>query len=139
MCAKDYHATYENLLDLFFVPSLRNRRLCLSLCTFYCIVNGLVHFPQQNLVHPIMSSTRKFNPHAFIVPYFCCNAFKFSCFCTVIQLWNCLPLEAHTSEHLLEFKHHISPFISVPLSTYGVLYISICYYCAPCIIMQNYY
>ena len=74
MCAKDYHATYENLLDLFFVPSLRNRRLCLSLCTFYCIVNGLVHFPQQNLVHPIMSSIRNFYPHAFIVPYFCCNA-----------------------------------------------------------------
>ena len=34
MCAKDYHATYENLLDLFFVPSLR---IFLSLCTL-CIV-----------------------------------------------------------------------------------------------------
>ena len=127
MCAKDYHATYENLLDLFFVPSLRNRRLCLSLCTFYCFVNGLVHFPQQNLVHPIMSSTRNFNPHAFIVPYSRCNALKFSFFCTVIRLWNCLP---HTSEHLLQFKHHISPFFC-PLKYlfmfYGALYISIYY------------
>ena len=58
------------------IPSLRNRRFYLSLCTFYGIVNGLVHFPQMNAVHPPMSSSRNYNPHAYLVPYAQCNTLK---------------------------------------------------------------
>ena len=64
ICAKDYHASYEDLLDLF--------------CSF-------------------------------LVPYARCNALKFSFFCNIVRLWNCMPPEVHTSEHLLQFKHIISP------------------------------
>ena len=46
MCAK------EKSVGVFCIPSLRNRRLYLSLRTFDCIVNGLVPFPQLNAVHP---------------------------------------------------------------------------------------
>ena len=45
---------------------------------FYCIVNGLVHFPQLNAVHPPMSSSQNYNPHAYLVPYAHCNTLKFS-------------------------------------------------------------
>ena len=115
ICTKDYHVSYEHLLDVFFIPSLRNRRLFLSLCSFYCIVKGLVHFPHQSIVHhPTMSSSRYYNPHSYIVPYARCNALKFSFFCTVIRLWNFLPLEALTAEQLLEFKHFISPLFLTP-------------------------
>ena len=44
ICIKDYHETYENLLYFFTVPSLQNRKLFLSLCTFYCIKNSLFIF-----------------------------------------------------------------------------------------------
>ena len=107
---------YENLLDIFSVPSLRNRRLFLSLCTFYCIV---VHFPQQNIVHPIMSSTRNFNPHAFLVPFSRCNALKFSFFCTVIRLWNFLP---HTSEHYCGICLHFFCLLKYVFMLYGSLH-----------------
>ena len=112
----------------FFIPSLRNRRLFLSLCSFYCIVNGLVHFPHQSIVHhPTMSSSRYYNPHSYIVPYARCNALKFSFFCTVIRLWNFLPLEALTAEQLLEFKHFISPLfliaVYIQITLCGALYI----------------
>ena len=73
--------------------------------------------------------------YAFIVPYSRCNALNFSFFCTV-RLWNCLPLEVHTSEHLLQFKHHISPFFSAPLSSYLFMFYGALYFG---IIMQNYY
>ena len=52
-----------------------------------------MHFPKQNIVNPIMSSTWNFIPHAFIVPYSHWNGLKFSFFCTVLRLWNCFPLE----------------------------------------------
>ena len=126
ICTKDYHVSYEHLLDVFFIPSLRNRRL---LCSFYCIVNGLVHFPHQSIVHhPTMSSSRYYNPHSYIVPYARCNALKFSFFCTVIRLWNLLPLEALTAEQLLEFKHFISPlfltpYVYIQITLCGALYI----------------
>ena len=73
MCAKDYHASYQDLLELFCISSLRNKRFYLSLCTFHCIVNGLVYFPQLNAVHPPMSSSRNYSPHAYLVPYAHCN------------------------------------------------------------------
>ena len=114
MCAKDYHASYQDLLELFCIPSLRNRKFYLSLCTFYCIVNGLVHFPQLDAVHPPMSSSRNYNTHAYLVPYAHCNTLKFSFFSTVIRLWNCIPVEAYTSQHLQEFKYHISPLFLSP-------------------------
>ena len=108
MCAKDYYASYQHLLELFCIPSLRNRWFYLSL---YCIVNGLVHFLQLNIVHPPMSSSQNYNPHAYLVPHAQCNTLKFSFFSTVIQLWNSIPVEAYTSEHLLEF---ISPLFLSP-------------------------
>ena len=112
ICAKDYTASYVHLLDAFLLPSLKNRWLYLSLCSFYSIVNGLAHFPKCTAIlttHP-MCSSRNHSPHMYMVPFACCNAFKYSFFCTVIRLWNCLPHEAHSFSNLLEFKRYISPY-----------------------------
>ena len=43
--SKRYHDSYESLLDLLEIPTLRNRRLYLTLCTFYKIINESVYFP----------------------------------------------------------------------------------------------
>ena len=63
-----------------------------------------------------MSMPHKFyvSTYNILVPYARCNALKFSFFCTVIRLWNFLPLEALTAEQLLEFKHFISPLFLTP-------------------------
>ena len=35
VCAQNYNYSYEQLLNYFEVPTLQNRRLFLSLCTFF--------------------------------------------------------------------------------------------------------
>ena len=49
MCSRNYNLSYEELLDLFKIPSLHNRRSFLSLCTFYNIIHGFVFFPSHSL------------------------------------------------------------------------------------------
>ena len=46
MCAKQWDLGYAELLNCFKVPSLRDRRNCLSLCTMYKVVHD---FPMMCL------------------------------------------------------------------------------------------
>ena len=129
ICAKSYTATYEDLLNCFLVPSLRNRRLFLLLCSFYCIINELLYFPQLNIVHPHFSSSRNYNPHAFYVPYARCNNFKCSFVCTAIHLWNSLPLEAQVADNLrIQALCIVSITISQLLAHYSISYCYIVYH-----------
>ena len=63
ICIKDYHESYENLLEFCKVPSLKKRRLFLCLCTFYCIKNNLIYFPCGSVFPPTMSfsCSRRYN------------------------------------------------------------------------------
>ena len=38
------------------------------------------------------------------------NVFKFSFFNRIVDLWNCLPLDIRSIEHLLSFKNSIKNF-----------------------------
>ena len=49
ICSHNYNLSYEELLDLFKIPSLQNRHSFLSLCTFYNIIRGFVFFPSHSL------------------------------------------------------------------------------------------
>ena len=62
MCAKDYHASYLHLLVLYIIT--QKQKILFVSMYFYSFVNELVHFPQLNTVHPPMSSSPKYNPHA---------------------------------------------------------------------------
>ncbi len=42
--------SYQKLLDLFQLPSLENRRLFLSLSTFFKLIHNLIYFPTNH--HP---------------------------------------------------------------------------------------
>ena len=112
VCAKVYDEPYQNLLDYFQVPSLEDRRLFLSLCTFYCIVNRIVYFPTESVLPPTMSfsNCRNFNPYAYRLPLAHHNGLKFSFLINTIRVWNNLPLEAINSHSLAMFKRYISPF-----------------------------
>ena len=55
VCAQNYSYTYEELLNCFEVPTLQNRRLFLSLCTFFNIVKEFVYFPTCLAIMPVAS------------------------------------------------------------------------------------
>ena len=67
ICLRNYHTSYEYLLDFFKIPSLKNRRIFLSLCSFYLIKNHLVHFPSTGFLPPPMhhTSSRIYNPFGY--------------------------------------------------------------------------
>ena len=48
ICSRNYNLSYEELLDLYKIPSLQNRHSFLSLCTFYNIIRGFVF---SHLIH----------------------------------------------------------------------------------------
>ena len=100
ICANNYYESYETLLDFFQIPSLRNRRLFLSLCTFYCIKKSSFIFRMLVFCH------QPFHNHivgvAILIPF--CNGLNFLSL-IVLLLWNNLSLEAVTSNTLNILYH----------------------------------
>ena len=52
ICSKQWQMSYFDLLDRFKLPTLENRRLFLSLCTFFKIIHNISFFPSA-LIPPI--------------------------------------------------------------------------------------
>ena len=79
ICCGQYQESYENLLDMFQIPTLANRRLYLSLCMFFNIVNEYVYLPQLHLASLSVQSIRHHHhPHMFRVPFAHSNSLKSS-------------------------------------------------------------
>ena len=100
ICIKDYHETCENLLDFLKVPSLQNRRLFLSLCTFYCIKNML---PCGTVSHQLC--------HFHVVGGTIIQFTESLLLIAISKHNQPMPLEAVNSEMLLIFKHFVSPLL----------------------------
>ena len=101
----------QYLLDFFKIPSLENRRIFLSLCSFYLIRNHLVYFPPTGFLPPAMNhtSSRNYNPCGYYLPRAHCNVLKFSFIDTVISVWNNLPHHALTAESFFVYHRAILP------------------------------
>ena len=85
-----WDASYLELLELFSVPNLQQRKLYLDLCSMFIIVHGLFYFP--NNVFPHCNShrvTRSSNPQTFICLFARTNN---SYVPRSIRLWNSLPM-----------------------------------------------
>ena len=65
MCAKHWNAGYEQLLELFSLPDLQQRRLYLDLCSMFRIVHGMFYFPSAVFVR---QDTQRY--HLIIHPLF---------------------------------------------------------------------
>jgi len=50
VCSKQWDAGYNELLDLFRLPSLQNQRLYMKLCYLFKIIHGLCYFPPDVVV-----------------------------------------------------------------------------------------
>ena len=85
MCTKKWNADYGYLLTLFDIPPLEHRRLCLSLCTTYKIINKLVDFLQHIFVSKSTSNLRSSKNTSLLLyttlcqnyclPIFLCSSF----------------------------------------------------------------
>ena len=106
MCAKYFHATYENLLHLFFAPSLRNRTLCLSLCTFYFISA----FPTTEHCTPHHVINSEFQPscfHSSLLSLYKCFKIFFLLYSGIVCLQKLIPLSIYYSLNITFL--HLSP------------------------------
>ena len=56
ICSNNWQANYHDLLEHYNLPTLENRRLYLSLCTFFKIVHKLCYFPASLIYHLIFHS-----------------------------------------------------------------------------------
>ena len=107
MSTRNYNLRYDELLDICKIPSLENRRHYLSLCRFYCIINGLIYFPSHLLPHPCTS--RSTHSVLLNVPYARTNSQQHSFIHQSISLWNCLPAESVTATSFSLFKYYTLP------------------------------
>jgi len=68
ICSRNWNASYQELLDTFHLPSLENRRLYLSLSTFFKIIHNLIYFPSSFHPSPVSSSLRCNHAHQYCIP-----------------------------------------------------------------------
>ena len=88
MCAKQWETSYDELLQLFSLPSLQDRRLYLDLCTMFKIVHGLFHFPPGIFVEQPPRVTRSQSYQLYVPPYTHTSSFYNSYIPRTIHNWN---------------------------------------------------
>ena len=103
ICSRNYNLSYEELLDLYKLPSLQDRRSFLSLCTFYNIIRGfvfshLMHFLILVLIIPLFIVLHLHTPLLYSIHT------AISLFITYhMMLQNLLPLIGLNTSYLLCF------------------------------------
>ena len=103
ICSRKWTASYQELLDIFQLPSLENWRLFLSLSTFFKIIHNLIYFPPNYCPFPLSSSFSN-HLHQYSIPFAHTNCYKHLFLPNSISLWNNLPLEAVNCTTLPTFK-----------------------------------
>ena len=110
LCGKNWNLGYCELLNLFKLPTLENRRLHLKLCTLFKIVHNLCSFNRTlPLISPYSHNTRCLT---FLQPFARTVAFRSSFFPDAISYWNCLPECVVSSPSYYVFKERLRVFTS---------------------------
>ncbi len=92
LCSENWNLGYCELLNLFNLPSLENRRLYFKLCTLFKIVHNLCSsFISNNVLSLISPHSRNNRFLTFHQPFARTVAFRSSFFPDTISYWNCLP------------------------------------------------
>ena len=113
ICSRQWTKCYQELLALFHLPSLENRRLFLSLSVFFKIIHNLVYFPTIHYPIPLSSFSSRYNhDHQFCIPFARTNHLKHSFLPNSVSLWNNLPSQAVTCTTLSLFKYYTLPLFS---------------------------
>ena len=92
MCSKQWSAGYTDVLSLFKIPTLSDRREYLSLCTMFKITQEMMYFPTNVFVPKLPDNlSSSSNSFLFYQPFAKSNAFLYSFVPFSCSLWNKLP------------------------------------------------
>jgi len=114
ICAKSWEDRYEDLLHLFNLPSMSERRLHLDLCTMFKIVHGFFYFP-SGIVSELQSCRITRNtgrPHLLHRPFAHSSYFYHSFVPRTVYSWNNLPTYLTSCESVSSFKYHLVTYFN---------------------------
>ena len=102
MCSKQWDLGYQDLIELSQLPTFRNHRLYLRLCTHYKIIHGYFYFPPSVFV----SKVCRHNPSLPLLyqPFAHTNTFQSSFALSTVSVLNHLPHDALTAHSITSFK-----------------------------------
>ena len=125
MCTKHWDASYQELLQLFSLPNLQQRRIYLDLCSMFRIVHGLFYFPGGVFCyHNAQRVTRSLNPYSFVYPFVRTCYYYNSYVLRTIRLWNSLPISL-TSNTFISSVSSLNTNIRAHIYHYHVLLLSV--------------
>ena len=110
MCCKQWDAGYSDLLNMFDLPSLENRRLYLKLCQLFKIVHNLCHYPPGTVA---LRTTPSHATRSLMLqqPFTRTNSLFHSFVPESIRKWNNLPNYVVQSPNLNSFKSSLRVFM----------------------------
>ena len=116
ICTKNWSGSYSDLRHILGLPTIRDRRVFLKLCTMYKITNNIFCFP-ENLInlrsgfhtHPM--STRSVSGNLLYQPFAYTNSLLYSFVPNTCYLWNGLPYDITSSSSFYCFKYRLRRLI----------------------------
>ena len=110
VCSKQWDWGYSELMDMFNLPSLENRRLYLKLCHLFKIVHGLCNFP-SDVVVPKSNPSHISRSYTLHQPFARTSSFYSSFIPDSIRRWNYLPEDIVCAPTYARFKTSLRIFI----------------------------
>ena len=116
ICTKNWSASYSDQLHFLNLPTTRDRRLFLKLCTMYKILKNTFSFPENIInfrsrfqTHPM--STRHLSANSLHIPHAHTNSFMNSFVLSTSTLWNGLPSVITCLSTFHTFKKYLKTFM----------------------------
>ena len=109
VCTGNWSSDYTELLNITKVPSLKNRRTYLKLCTLFRISHGINHFPPHLSYRS--NSSRHTHSLTLFQPRGITNAYQFSFIPDTIHSWNLLPYDILSCDSVSSFKLALSHYL----------------------------
>ena len=109
VCLKRWSIPYHDMLSQLHIPSLKDRRKSMRLCTLYKIIHGFSDYPSpplQTRISPYFS--RHLHSWSLLQPFARTCQYKNSFFPNTICSWNSLPADITSSTSLNIFRHYVT-------------------------------
>ena len=107
LAAHHWDASYQELLELFELQPLEQRRLHLKLGLMFKIIHKLCYFPNVPPIRDDLPSLRGVRSLPLDPPFAHTNAYKYSFFPHTMSAWNSLTNECVTSTSYSSFMRQL--------------------------------
>ena len=105
--ARRWDAGYSELLDLFNLPTLEERRIHLKLGLLFKILHNLCYFPNLPPFRENVGSLREPHDQQLAVPLARTNSYHYSFFPHTLRTWNSLDSSCVTTNNYVSFMKHL--------------------------------